>query len=125
VQEEACSSEPVPRSPSLRRAGRRWVVSVRAPSRTPWSDAWLWRYGRLSAGLEDYLLLRRPRPQTRRSCEGRAGRRTPVHRGQRRRDGRRIYNRPSQGAKILELIHLGRNRNTVSNTELPPTRILM
>src|SRR6266699_1347270 len=51
-----------------------------------WWDTWLWQDGRRSARLENYMLLRRPRPQARGSCESRTGRRTPVHRSQGRRD---------------------------------------
>ncbi len=65
VQRETCSSESVPRGPRLRRGGRRWVVSVRTSCRAPRPNERIQQAGCGSARLEDYVPIRRPRPEER------------------------------------------------------------
>src|SRR2546422_847876 len=76
--------------------------------------------GSCSARLEDYVLLRRPRPQAGGSCEGCVGRRTPHDRRQRRWDGRWISNRHPPRETILEFILVEWNPINVRQARIPP-----
>ena len=121
IQRETRPSKPVPRRPRLRRAGRCRMVPVRTSSRASRPNERVRQDGCSSTRLEDYLLLRRPRPSKGGSCEGRVGRRTGLHRRQRGRNGRRIPQGTSTRETILEFIHLGRNRVNVHRARLPST----
>jgi len=122
IQRETSSSKPIPRRTRLRRGGRCRVVSVRTSSRASWANERVQQDGCGSARLEDYLLLRRPRPQKGGSCKGRVGRRTRLHRRQRGRNGRWIPQGTSTRETILEFIHLGWNRVNVRRARLPSPR---
>ncbi len=122
IQRETRSSKPVPRRARLRRHGRCRVVSVRTSSRASCPNERVRQNGCGSTRLEDYLLLRRPRPQTGGGCQGSLGRRARLHRRERRRNGRRIPQSTSTRETVLEFIHLGWNRVNVHRAGLPSTR---